>query len=241
VPALASTSPRAARLGAHGDTEVRWLGGGLLVQWRDHGFVLDAPPGVSRALGDRLGAVRAIVLSGGRWQSVGGLVELLCRLGPHRGGVPMDLTVPLGEERGVALAETWVRAWGSAYPLALDGLRPGGQRRLGPMSVELMPVTAGEPDATWERVVPRLQVAVRLATPDATVAWVPGAAPCDAVRRACAEADLAVVEMAVEAWPHDEGRWRMTPTEALHRASFAREVWLAGDDGELLDSTLPEA
>ena len=223
------------------DTTVTWLDGGVLVQWQDHGFLLDAPPGITRALGPRIASVRAIVLTGGRWQSVGGLIELLAQLGPYRSGLPMDLRLPLGAERGVALAETWIRAWGSPYPLAIDLVRPGIGHDMGPMGVELRTVRSAEPDGTGEGIVPRLQVATRLTTPDAVVVWVPAAAPGEGVRKLCVGADLAIVEAGTRPWPAHEGRWRMTPTEALTHGSGAGEAWVVGDDGLLLDHQFPTA
>lgn len=241
MPTEPSPATRRTRVGRDGATEVVWLEGGVLVRWREHGFLIDAPPGVTHRLGADLPSVRAVVLTGGRWQAVGGLIELLCRLGRYRNGLAMDLRVPLGEERGVALAETWVRTWGSPYPLALDMVRPGTAEVLGPMHVAMHPMRAGEPDGAWQTITPRLQVAVRITSPDASVAWVPGAAPADAVRKVCDGVDLAVVEAGVEPWPSHEGRWRMTPTEAAERASGADRLWLVGDDGHPLHHQLPEA
>ncbi len=214
-----------------GDTVVRWLGGGLLLRWRDHAFVLDAPPAVVDEVGDTLPLVRAVVLTGGRSGSVGGLVALLTALAPHRRGSPLDLRLVLGEERGAALAETWVRAWGQPYPLTVDAERPGGVLELGPIEVELVPMKAGEWDWGADRVRSRVQVALRIQTPDALVVWVPGAAPGTAVVRACRDADLAVLEVGVEPWPRHEGRWRLSAAEALQAAGDADQVWVVGDDG----------
>lgn len=210
---------------------MRWLDGGLLVRWRDHAFVLDAPPDVVTALGADLPDVRAVVLSGGRLLSVGGLVPLLVALAPHRRGVRLDLRLVLGEERGAALAETWVRAWGQPYPLTLDAERPGAVLELGPIEVELVPMKAGEPDWPAGAVRSRLQVALRVTTPDLVLCWVPGAAPGTAVRRACEGVDLAVVEVGVEPWPRTEHRWRLSPTDAVQAAGDAGAVWVVGDDG----------
>ncbi len=217
-----------------GDTVIRWLGGGLLVQWRDHAFVLDAPPSVVEALGDALPMVRAVVLSGGRAASVGGLVPLLTALAPHRDGVALDLRLVLGEERGAALAETWVRAWGQPYPVVIDAERPGGLLKLGPVEVELVPMKAGEWHWGEGTVRSRLQVALRVRTPDAQLVWVPGSAPGTAVARACEGADLVVIEVGVVPWPRHDGRWRLSAGDALGAARDA-ELWLVGDDGEPLE------
>jgi hypothetical protein len=217
-----------------GDTTVRWLQGGLLVRWGDDAFVLDAPPAVVQALGADLPLVRAVVLSGGRASSVGGLVPLLSALAPHRDGAPLDLRLVLGEERGAALAETWVRAWGQPYPLVVDAERPGGVLELGPVEVELVPMKAGEWDWGEGRVRSRVQVALRVRTPDARLVWVPGSAPGTAVVRVCDGADLVVLEVGLEPWPRHEGRWRLTTAEALGAAGEA-ELWLVGDDGQPLD------
>lgn len=219
----------------HGETEVRWLGGGLFLRWRDHGFVLDAPADVVDALGPDLPLVRAVVLSGGRAGSVGGLVPLLTALAPHRHGVPLDLRLPLGEERGAALAETWMRAWDQPYPLVVDAERPGGVLQLGPVEVELVPMKAGEWDWRTEQVRSRVQVALRVRTPDARLVWVPGSAPGTAVVRACRDAQLAVLEVGVVPWPRHDGRWRLSETEAVQAGGDADQLWLVGDDGGALD------
>jgi hypothetical protein len=215
-----------------GQTRVRWLGGGLYLEHAGDGFVLDTPPGVVAALGDdALGRIRAIVLTGGRIRTVGGLLELLCALAPHRRGAPLELRGPLGEERGPALAETWVRGWGSPYPLTIDAERPGAVLSVGPMEVELHEVRAGEPDWADETVVRRMQVALRVRTPDATVAWVPGAAPGRTVAQVCDGVDLAVVEIGSEPWPRTDHPWRMSPGEAIRAGQLARQLWMVQDDG----------
>lgn len=214
-----------------GDTTVRWLHGGLLLRYRGDAFVLDAPPAVAAAIGDELPHVRGIVLTGGRIRTVGGLVELLCALAPHRAGVAMDLQAPLGDERGPALAETWVRGWGAPFPLSIDAARPGARVELGPIAVTLVPIRAGEPDWANDEVRARVAVALRVETPDACIAWVPGAAPSAAVRRACDGADLAVVEVGVEPWPRSERPWRLSMQDALRAGEGAGDLWVVGDDG----------
>lgn len=214
-----------------GATEVRWLRGGLLVRHGPDAYVVDAPPGVGAWLGEDAAAVRAVVLGGGRMASVGGLLELLDVLAPHRGATPLDLRVLLGEERGATIAETWVRAWGAPYPVTIDAERIGGRLELGSLEVELLPVRAGEPDWRHGTVRSRPQAAMRIHTPDAVIAWVAGAAPSAAVDRACAEADLAVVEIGVVPWPASEHAWRLTAQEAVRRAASARSLWVVGDDG----------
>lgn len=223
-----------------GDTVVCWLGGGLLLRWRDHAFVLDAPPTVVEALGEALPLTRAVVLSGGGAGSVGGLVPLLTALAPYRDGAPLDLRLVLGEERGAALAETWVRAWGQPYPLVVDAERPGGRLELGPIEVELVPMKAGEWDWAAAQVRSRVQVALRVHTPDGVVVWVPGAAPGTAVVRACRGADLAVIEVGVTPWPRHPGRWRLSAAEAVRAGGEAGQLWLVGDDGRPLGGAAAE-
>ena len=51
MPTEPSPATRRTRVGRDGATEVVWLEGGVLVRWREHGFLIDAPPGVTHRLG----------------------------------------------------------------------------------------------------------------------------------------------------------------------------------------------
>ena len=217
-----------------GRTSVRWVGGGLWLRHGSDGLLIDAPPGVEARLGAELPRLRALLLTGGRMQSVGGLVPLLDALVPHRRGAALAVHTLLGEERGVALAETWARAWSSPYPLTLDAERPGGTVDVGPFAVELVPMKAGEPDWAKDAVRARPQVAVRIEVDGRRVAFGPGAAPGTAAARLFADADLAVVEVGVTPWPASPSRWRFSAAEAAVVAAGAAQVWLVGDDGASL-------
>ncbi len=218
-----------------GGVTVRWLGGGLLVEHDGSALVVDAPPGVTGAIGDALPGVQAVLLSSGRLQAVGGLVELLVALEPHRrSGVPLSLRVPLGEERGVTIAEAWVRGWPDRYPLTLDAQLPGCVFDIGGLQVSTVPQRSGEPVWRTSEVCDQLAVSVRLQATGATVVWMSAAAPGPGVARACRGADLAVIEVGVLPWPRTEQRWRLSLTDAVEAGGEAGEVWLVGDDGRFL-------
>lgn len=231
-------SPRWGR----GDTEVAWLAGGLFVGWRGAGVLLDAPPGVADALAQAglLGAVRAVGLSGGRARSTGGLIALLCALEPwRRRGEALPVHAPLGDERGPRLVEAWMAGWGERYPVSLDSAAPETGFELGRLRVETLAVPRAE--ARWlpsPEVSSASGLAFRVRTPDALIAFVPGAAPSDRARRAALGADLAVVEAGVEVWPV-QGRFRLDASEAAQVGAGAQEAWLVGDDGRPLPA--PEA
>lgn len=219
-----------------GGTRVAWLDGAVWVEVGGHGLLIDAPPGVADALGpDRLPRLREVLLTGGRIRSVGGLLSLLCALEPHRGPEePLVVRAPLGDDRGAALAELWSRQWPDRYRVVLDTERPGATFDAGPIEVRTSPVRAGEPRWRPDRVDPRVAIALRLQTPDLTLAVVLGAAPGAAVQRACERVDLAIVEVGVEPWPRTAERWRLSMDEALGLGAGAGELWLVGDDGRWL-------
>lgn len=212
-----------------------WIGGGLYLEADGEGLLLDAPGTAADAL-EGLGAlprIRSVLLTSGRPRSVAGLVPLLCALERHRTDEPLPLRSCLGEERGEALANAWMVAWPGRYPLLVDGFLPGEPFDAGPFEGETVPVRHGEP--VWGRdplVLPAIGVAVRVRVGDVTIAWVPGAGPDGAVRQACRDVDLAVVEIGAEPWPPSEAAWRLTIEDALALASEAAEVWIVGDDGK---------
>lgn len=219
---------------SRGPLTVHWLEGALLLERRGEALLIDVPAGVVpplRAL-SALGRIQAILLTSGRIQAVEGLVPLLCALEPWRASrAPLTLRTCLGEERGPTLTSAWSRAWPDRYPLLQDGLAPGAEDALGAFSVRTLPLRHGEPHWREGRVEPAVGVAVRVRTEEATVAWVPGAAPSPAVRRACRGVDLAVIEVGVTPWPPSDEPWRLTLAQALEAGEEAGEVWLVGDDG----------
>lgn len=219
-----------------GRTRVSLHGGAVWIQVDDDAVLIDAPPGVADALGpDRLPHLREVLLSGGRIRSIGGLLALLCALEPHRGPEdPLVVRAPLGDDRGAALAELWSRHWPDRFRVVLDTERPGATFDAGPIEVRTFPVRAGEPRWRPDRVDPRVAIALRVQTPDLTIAVVLGAAPSAAVTRACERVDLAIVEVGVEPWPRTTDRWRLSVEEALELGAGVQELWLVGDDGRWL-------
>lgn len=216
---------------------VHLVGSGLYLDLRGDGLLLDAPGGVDEridAIG-ALGRIRGIALSGGRIESVGGLVPLLCALEPHRLDQSLPLRFPLGEERGASLADVWVRGWAEDQPLEISAEAPGSVLDLGPFSVRTFPIRRGEP--RWRpqpHVIGASAVAFRVEVEGLVVAWVAGAGPGGAVRRACDGADLAVVEVGVKPWPPSDQPWRMSVADALTWSGTVETLWLVGDDGEAL-------
>jgi len=172
------------------------------------------------------------VLTRGRVQSVGGILPLLVAMMPHRvTGVPLPLWVPLGEERGAMLAETWVRGWPESYPITLDAVGVGTRWNRGDFRLSLHGVRAGEPRFRAGTVEAVIGTALRVETDDMVLAWVPAAAPSPAVARVCRGADLVVVEVGHVPWPHTTERWRMSVSEALVLGGDSSELWIVRDDG----------
>lgn len=211
-----------------------WLDGAVYVEYGGAGLLLDAPPGIVDRLGDRLPNLQSVLLTSGRIGAVGGLVPLLVALERWRvRDVPLSLRFLLGEERGATLAETWVRCWPDAYPLTLDAEVPGTTFDVGALTVSTVALRAAEPRWRLGRAEPVVAVAVRVVAPGASLAWVPGAAPDRAVKRACAGVDLAVIEVGAVPWPPTAGRWRMSVADALEAGGDAGALWVVGDDGRL--------
>lgn len=214
---------------------VTWTGGGL---WLDHphgSLLLDAPEGVVDVLGEAgLGRLSGVVLTGDRTRQLVGLVPLLAALEPHRGeDLPFEVRFPLGAERGVLLAETWVRGWPDRYPLVLDAAPPGSSFEMGPFEIQTLPLRTGDPH--WRRgtVAPTVGIGIRVHVDDVSLAWVPGSAPDRHIAKLCAGVDLAVIEVGRRAWPRTQERWRLTEAEAIEACGDAAAVWLPGDDGSL--------
>jgi hypothetical protein len=218
------------------DLVVRWMGGGLYLECAGQGLLLDVPAGAAERLGAQgsLGRLRAIAVSGGRIQSVGGLVPLLCALEAHRmPDLPLSIWAPIGEERTALLADAWSRGWPDRYPLSIDAEAPGGQFEVGPFSIRTEIVRRGEPrwraPASIERVI---GVGFQVEAGTSRVAFVPGAARTGAVSHLCRGADLAVIEVGVRPWPSSEEAWRLTAVEAIGAAEEVESVWIVGDDGQ---------
>jgi hypothetical protein len=212
---------------------VEWIrGGGLWIRWDRGGLLLDAPPAAA-ALGEELALLRAVVLTSGRIQSVGGLLGVLAASDRWRlPELPLPVHVLLGEERAAWIAETWERGWPERTSVALDAEVPGALFDVGPFEVKTVPVSACEPDFRAGTLQAIPAVGLRLHGP-IDVAWIPGAAPGPAVEHLCRDADLAVVEVGVLPWP--KGGRRLRREDAIAAAAGARLLWLVGDDGERLD------
>jgi hypothetical protein len=215
------------------DLVATWLDGALYVEQDGEGVLFDAPAHAY----DRLDAMRAlpklraIVLSGGRIQSVGGLVPLLCALEPHRGPeAPLLVWSPFGEERPALLADAWSRGWPDRYPLTIETGTPGQPFDAGPLEIRPEAIRRAEPRREGVEVYPA--VALRISG-QAEIAYVAGAGPGGIVRALCRGADLAIVEVGVKPWPVTEQRWRLTPMDAAE-AVDSGELWLVGDDGRFV-------
>jgi hypothetical protein len=166
-------------------------------------------------------------------RSIGGLVPLLGALEPsHGGGAAVTLQVPLGEERAATLAEAWIRCWPDRYPLSVDAVRPGASFELGPIAVATSAIRVGHVRWATGEVEAGLGVALRITTPDLTIAVVVGAAPDPALARVCAGADVAVIEVGRVAWPRTDVAWRLRTDEAAELGAGAAALWMFGDDGE---------
>jgi hypothetical protein len=211
---------------------VCWHDGALLVRRGSVAVLVDAPPGT--VLGDEAALIQSIVLTSGRMQAIGGLLPVLAELEPHRvADVPLRVHCPLGEERVPSLLAVWSQGWPDRYPVTLDSAFPGGQFEVGSLGFETLPVISGEVRWQQQEVSPQVAVAVRIIAPEATVVWVPAAAPEAGLKRLCAGADLAVVEIGVQEWPRTRERWRLAVTDALKIGDNVGELWIVGDDGSM--------
>ena len=215
-----------------GDFSIRWWDGALLVRRRDVAVLVDVPAGT--VLGEEACRLQSIVLTSGRMQAIGGLLPVLAELEPHRlVQVPLRVHCPLGEERAPALTAAWSQGWPDRYPLTIDSAIPGGQFEVDVIGLQTFPVRSGEVRWRSGRVDSRIAVALKIMVPEATVVWMPAAAPAPNLMRLCAGADLAVVEVGVESWPRTKGRWRLSISDALKIGAGAGELWVVGDDGSM--------
>lgn len=218
-----------------GRTTVTWHRSALYVRCGSDGILLDAPPGIENRLSEeQLGRLRAVIVSSGRTQSIGGLIGLLGALEPYRGTAPLDVHTPAGEERSALLAGTWVRGWPNRYPVVVDTHMPGDAYELGPFVVTSHSVPHAEPRWSERPFAERaVGVALDVVSADARMAWVVGAGPSSTIPRLCAQSDLAVVEVGVTPWPRSEQRWRLSIADAMGAAGPRTELWLVGDDGSV--------
>ena len=221
-----------------GQTHVHWLQGGLLVRHGHAAVLLDAPRGVADVAAEWLPRVHGIAISSGRMASVRGLLALLEAVSLTRPrGTAFTVLGPADDQRIPAIVEVWTRGWPGRNPVHLDGLLPGDTAEVGGLPLELVSIPHGEPTADDPPRVRRAAgYAVRVHTPDGIVAWVPGAAPGPAVRRACRNAALAVVEVGVVPWPTSDQPWRLTLADALSAVGANTTLWVVGDDGARLDA-----
>ena len=215
-----------------GRLAVEWRNGALWVCRDGVAVLVDVPTGT--VLGPDAPRLQSIVLTSGRMQAIGGLLPVLAELEPHRrADVPLRIYCPLGEERAPALMAAWSQGWPDRTPLTLDSSFPGAQFEVDTLGFQTFSVRSGEVHWRSGRVDPRVAVALRIVAPEATVAWLPAAAPVAALKRICAGADLAVVEVGVESWPRTRDRWRLSVADALGIGEEAAELWVVGDDGSM--------
>lgn len=171
-----------------GELSVSVLPGGLIVGiagGRGPTVVVEAPPGA----GDRVGAldpdavVRGVLLTGGRWESVGGLLGLLHALA-DRGQGALDVVHGLREERAGLLVDAWSRGWPGRLPIASDAIGGGETVGWGPLRVRTLALVAPDGEGV---------IAYRLETGSAGVAWVPSCRPGTRLAAFLRDVDLAVL------------------------------------------------
>lgn len=216
---------------------VSWIGGALKIDGRRGAVLIDAPPGVARALTEagELKDVAAVVVSTGRARSVAGLLGLwdaLDRLGRR------ELTVVhvLGDERTPLLAAAWAQGWPGGLRLDLDGCAPSTVAEAAGLAIELVPLRVG--DMRGGRDVQAV-AGCGVRVEDGAVTWVPTCRPGTSAQRLARGAGLAVVEVGVVPWPVDVAPWRLARADAELVAGGAHEAWLVGDDGARLPDAAP--
>lgn len=226
-------APLIARVG---DAEVTWLDGALLVALRPGAILVDAPPGVERALAEtgRLAQVRSVVVTNDRWRAVGGLLGVCAAITEARGPrPPVHLVHALSCERVVMVADAWARGWPGGVRLDVDGVVPGEPVELpGGLQATLVPLALAE--TAGGTVIPVAGGGLRLDLGGVTIAWAPAARPGTSLARLAAGADLAVVECGRRPGPETEPPWRPGLAEASAAAIGARAFWVVGDDGRVV-------
>lgn len=210
-----------------GATTIERFGGATVVEWGGSVLLIDCPEGTAARLGSRVDYINAVVATSGSIDALGGLLALWCRVAENRGDAPLPLHVVLGDERGSALAETWLRDWGGALPVPVDAVRDGQEYDSGPF--ELVGYASRERSDGPA-------VALRITTPDVVLALIPRGA-LDAGRGCARGVDLALVEL-----PRQTGRPGLAPSTTAERATNAaagaREIVVVGPDGEAVDVAL---
>lgn len=213
-----------------GEVSVRWLQGGLSVRVGADVWVVDAPTGVVDALGDEAARVRGVVISHGRMPAVGGLLPLLDALHGHVSeDVPLEVRVPLGDERPALLADAWSRGWPGRTPLVLDAEAPGMASELGPLMLERVQFRGGEP--VQGEIRPLAVDGLKIGLGSLTIAWLPCVAPSTRLDRFFVGVDLAVVTVGAAPWPRSEERVRLSLAEAVAASAAAETVWIVTDEG----------
>jgi hypothetical protein len=163
-----------------------------------------------------------------------GLLEAINRY--DRQGRPLTIYSCIGEERGPALVECWIRDWPNDIEIHLDVSVPGRDICLSEIDIRTESIPHGEPLWSQDKVLPAVGVAVSLALGPTKVVWVPGSAPHPIVRRLCRGASLAVVEVAGLPWPQGAKSWRLTQAQAREAGAEADELWLVDDNGGRVDA-----
>ena len=232
---------RRVRRACRGDRVTRYRKGALEVRWASgcvvliHGgdvVLVDVPEGTSSRLDEQvLSRVSTIVLSSGVLRDHAGLLPLL-EARTRYTGEPVQVILPLGEERPAAVLEAWHRGQDGGPGVAQDAVHPGAHVGVGALTLEAVALGRGEP--RWQpspTVHPVIALGWRARCADAIVAIAKSPVPDGAVERLLRGADLAIVEVGVEPWPRSDRRWRLRPDEAARIASGSSELWLVGDDG----------
>lgn len=216
---------------------VTWVGGALHVDLPSGALLVEAPPGVERALDEAglLTGLRYVVLGSDRMRSLGGLLGLCAALGEARGRSTLHLVHPLDCQRVGVVADAWQRGWPDGVRLDVDAVVPGVPVELGrDAEVTLVPLALFEP--VGEVVRPVAGGGLRVELDGAVIAWAPAGRPGTAARRLCEGADLAVIEVGRRPGPETRPPWRPGLAEAAEIAVGARRFWLVGDDGHRLDA-----
>jgi hypothetical protein len=216
-------------------THAAWHGGALTLDHDGQVMLIDAPEGVVHGLPDALLArLGVIVVSSGILRDHAGLLPLLEARARHGTG-PITVVFPLGEERVSAVVEAWQRGWPDRLDLFQDAVHPGAVLELDAFTLRAVAVGRGEP--RWfptPRVEPVIALGWQVQCGGLRIALVRGAIPDASIEHVVRGADLAIVEFGIRPWPRSDQRWRLRPDEAARVATGAVEVWLVGDDGQLI-------
>lgn len=216
--------------------DARWLDGALHLHLPSGGLLVEAPPGIERALHEAglLAGLRTVVISCDRMRAMGGLLGLCSAITEIRGARPdLHLVHPLSCERVGVVADAWQRGWPEGLRLDVDGVVPGEPVELGgDASLMFVPLSLGELAGGTVRQVAGGGVRIELG--GQVIAWAPAARPGTSLQRLCEGADLAVVEVGRRPGPETKPPWRPSLAEASQAAVGARAFWIVGDDGRLV-------